>query len=181
MNCSTALRLVFSPLLLALAGGCAVVHPAVSVVGDAGATSALVGAWEGSYRSADTGRSGSIYFELVAEADSSGGEAAFGEVVMSYFDEGASFYPADPDRWPHAQGPRMKSDVLTLRFVRVGDGRVSGSLDPYTDPACGCLLYTTFEGAMSDGVIEGIFTARGPEHSHLQQGTWSVRRQPETP
>ena len=172
MRSSVALFLATSLALLMFASGCAVIHPPVPVVGDAEGVAALAGVWEGSYRSADTGRSGSIHFELVAEADS-----AVGEVVMTYFDGAVSFYPPDSDRWPRTQGPHVEVEVLTIRFVRLGAGRVSGTLDPYPEPDCGCTLLTTFEGTVGDEAIEGTFVARSPEHGHIQRGTWRVIRQ----
>lgn len=164
-------------LLLTLASGCAIVHPAVPVVGGAEATVALIGVWEGSYHSPSTGRSGAIHFELAAEPDSMTGARAAGEVVMTYFDSSVSFYPPYyHDHAPGSQGPHLETAVLTIRFVHVGDGRVSGTLDPYPNPECGCTLRTMFEGMVKEGTIEGIFVARSPEHGHVQRGTWRVVR-----
>jgi hypothetical protein len=67
--------------------------------------------------------------------------------------------------------------VLTIRFVRVGPGRVSGTLDPYADPDCGCTLVTTFEGTVEGDTIEGTFESRSQEHAHENRGTWRVARQ----
>jgi hypothetical protein len=158
--------------VLTFASGCAVVHPPVAVVGAAADLAALQGAWEGAYVSPDTRRSGSIFFDLTAGADS-----AAGEVVMVPADFGQPVRPAIPGQPPTSR-PQM--EVLTIRFVRAGPGRVSGTLDPYTDPACGCTLVTTFEGTVHGDVIEGTFTSRSLEHRHVQEGTWSVERRPET-
>ena len=166
MTRAILLFLMVVSIALVLVSGCSVLHSPVPVVVETGDASALAGVWEGSYRSADTGRSGSIHFELTAEADS-----AVGEVVMTYLDEGVSFFPRDPE-----QGPHMEAEVLTIRFVRLSADRVSGTLDPYPNPGCGCTLATTFEGVVEDGTIEGTFVARSPEHSHVQRGTWQMVR-----
>jgi hypothetical protein len=50
-------------------------------------------------------------------------------------------------------------------------------MEPYRDPACDCLLSTTFTGRRRGDVIEGTFVANpGPKHP-VQTGTWSVSRQ----
>jgi hypothetical protein len=35
---------------------------------------------------------------------------------------------------------------LTIRFVAVEGGEVTGELDPYRDPDCDCRAYTRFRG-----------------------------------
>jgi hypothetical protein len=65
--------------------------------------------------------------------------------------------------------------VLRIRFVRVDGGKVSGTLQPYRDPDCGCSVYTTFEGTVEGDVIEGTFVARHAD-GPLFRGTWLVMR-----
>jgi hypothetical protein len=144
--------------------GCAITHSAVPFASDVEDRAALEGVWEGVYQGAGTGRSGSIYFELAAEADS-----AVGEVVMTY--EGHTVRPVDPMPYPHSE-----ADVLTIRFVRLGPGRVSGTLDPYPDPDGDGTIHTTFQGTIEGDVIEGTFVAHRAART-VQRGTWRVVRQ----
>ncbi len=162
-------RMAVAALIPTLLGGCAIVHPTVPVEG---ASQALAGIWQGSYRSNDAVRSGSIYFALTAEAGNR--NAAVGEVVMQYVGGQASFYSPDVAPVPRPVASPAAAAVLTIRFVRVGGDRVSGSLASYHDPACGCLLETTFEGTRVGDTIEGTYAAQSREHDRVQRGTWHV-------
>jgi len=63
---------------------------------------------------------------------------------------------------------------LTIRFVRIAAGRVSGAIAPYTDPDCQCMVSTTFDGTLNGDRIEGTYRTTG---SSLQTtGRWQVRR-----
>lgn len=73
------------------------------------------------------------------------------------------------------------NELLTIRFVRVDGGRVSGALDPYHDPVCGCPLETTFTGRLVDAsTIEGTFVSRGPPGHRTANGRWRVTRSKES-
>lgn len=158
--------------LAALAAACASGGgmPAVEVVGSG--ARALAGAWAGEYSSGATGRSGSIQFDL-----SAGGDTAHGSVLMIPRGAGMPLRRAPSEAAQAESAPRTPQD-LTIRFVRVAEGRVSGVLDPYTDPDCGCTLSTTFEGEVRGDRIEGTFTSRGSRMHGPVTGTWSARRLP---
>ena len=47
--------------------------------------------------------------------------------------------------------------VLRIDFVQAARGQISGRLQPYRDPACGCILSTTFEGKLEGNQIAGTF------------------------
>jgi len=72
--------------------------------------------------------------------------------------------------------------VLTISFVRVAAGRVSGTLAPYADPETGAKLFTTFEGRMSGDTITGGYTThvagagRAGGAADTQTGEWTVTR-----
>ena len=165
-------RGVFFAALLLLLGGCSVTHQPVPVYGEASNLQHLSGQWEGSYSSYGTGRSGAIFFDLAAAADS-----AVGEVVMyaaGRYDE------ADPSA--HEGQVRLEtthSEVLTISFVRTDGNLVSGRLSPYIDPNCGCTLSTIFEGELIGDRIEGTFTSHSHEHEHTNLGMWHVVRHQE--
>ena len=155
----------FLALLLA-ATGCAGSHQPVPVFGEDASLNALVGQWEGTYSSHGTGRSGTIFFDLTADADS-----AFGEVLMTPAEGTAPFDGAGVALY--------RAQVLTISFVRAEGSLVSGQLSLYTDPACGCILSTKFEGEILSDRIEGTFATTSPTQVHTNLGMWEVtRKQP---
>jgi hypothetical protein len=161
----------FSPALLPLALiACGASRSPVPVVGAATDISALAGEWVGDYSSLESGRSGSISFTLKAATDS-----AFGDVMMIPVGLGRPLQPWRGENM--AGGPQAgpASTVLTIRFVRVQQGHVSGTLDPYADPQTGARLLTTFSGELSGNSIAGTYTTRLPS-GETQIGRWSVQR-----
>jgi len=158
-----------STLLLPLAlGACAASRAPVPLVGASGDVSALTGEWTGDYSSAESGRSGSITFTLRAAGDS-----AFGDVIMIPAAWGRPLMPYRQQNAAGSQSP--ETTVLTIRFVRVQQGHVSGTLDPYADPQTGARLLTTFSGEVNGNSIAGTYTTRLPS-GDTQTGRWSVQR-----
>ncbi|HKC40971.1 MAG TPA: hypothetical protein VKC15_15630 [Gemmatimonadales bacterium] len=158
--------LAASSLLFA---ACATTQPSVPLVGRSADIAALAGEWTGEYSSTESGRSGSITFTLRAAADS-----AVGDVVMIPVGWGR---PLAPWRGEAAAVPaaRPMTEVLTISFVRVDQGRVNGTLAPYADPQTGARLLTTFNGQMSGNTITGTYTTRLTS-GETQTGRWSVQR-----
>jgi len=142
----------------------------VPLVGAARDVAALEGQWDGSYSSAATGRSGSISFALTATGDS-----AFGDVVMIPRGLGRPL-----QAWNNAAAPADAASprpaVLTINFVRVAEGHVTGTLAPYADPETGVQLFTAFEGLLRGDVIEGTYTTRAGRSVDSQTGEWRVTR-----
>jgi hypothetical protein len=69
-------------------------------------------------------------------------------------------------------------EALRIRFIRIGGNRISGTLEPYTDPDCGCTVTTTFIGSFAKtDKIEGTYTTVGNGLFHPAKGKWSVTRQ----
>ena len=155
-------------LILALSA-CRASRSPVPLVGGSGDVSTLKGEWSGDYSSAESGRSGSITFTLRAAGDS-----AFGDVVMI---PSALGRPLMPWRQQNVTGADQSpaSTVLTIRFVRVEHGHVSGTLDPYADPQTGARLLTTFSGELNGNTIAGTYTTRLPS-GDTQTGRWTVQR-----
>jgi hypothetical protein len=150
-----------------LLAGCAAALPApVAVVGADADLHALAGEWAGEYWGGSDGRSGSIVFRLDAVTG-----AAVGDVVM--VPTGAGPLRPHPDAAAEA-GAAVP--VLGIRFVRAAGGHVTGVLEPYRDPECGCALTTTFQGRLDDGVVEGTFVTRGSGTHPESAGSWRVRR-----
>jgi len=139
------------------------------VVGASSDLSALAGDWVGDYSSVESGRSGSITFTLRAATDS-----AFGDVVMVPAGLGRPLLPWRGENM--AGGAQIPtSTVLTIRFVRVEAGHVSGTLDPYADPQTGARLLTTFSGELKGNTIAGTYSTRLPS-GDTQTGRWTVQR-----
>jgi hypothetical protein len=159
---------LLAPLCLSLLAACASAPPPpVPITGDAAGLHRLDGEWVGDYWSGSTGRRGTIRFALEADVG-----AAWGEVWMD---------PAPPAR-TGAEGGHIPpgaavSQPLQIRFVRVGsEGVVSGTLEPYRDPACDCLVSTTFHGEIDGDSIAGEYTTRGPRTYAETGGRWQARR-----
>jgi hypothetical protein len=154
-----ALGLVASTL------ACASKSPGIAITSNDFDLNPLVGEWHGGYKGSETGRSGTISFTLRA------GEAnASGNVVM--IPTAAVNAPAVDS----AQAARRQ--VLTIHFVRKEGGSVTGTLDPYGDPECGCQVNTTFQGTFTDArTIEGTYTTvPSRPGTGVTTGTWKVTR-----
>ncbi len=123
----------------------------------------LVGEWRGNYTNPQAGRSGTIAFTLHA-----GVSSASGNVVM---------IPQTADSSLSSAAAVARS-VLKINFIRKEGSKVSGTLDPFRDPSCGCQVTTTFEGAFRDAhTIEGTFsTAPLVAGPRVTNGTWKVTR-----
>lgn len=154
-----------------LTAGCAWKRTPVPIISDTGSAALLVGNWSGEYSSRETGRSGSISFDLASEKDT-----AYCDVVMV-----PKVQTFELTTGAQPQGPIVKPEALQqplkIRFIRLGEGRVSGTLDPYRDPQCDCPVTTTFDGKITSAdTIEGTYITRG---SGIQSstGTWKVNRQ----
>ena len=160
------LSLVLVPVALA---ACGASRSPVPVVGAATDVSALAGEWVGDYSSMESGRSGSITFTLRAATDS-----AFGDVIMVPAGLGRPLVPWRGENVT-GRGQMSPSTVLTIRFVRVEQGHVSGTLDPYGDPQTGERLLTTFRGELKGNTIAGTYITRLPS-GETQTGRWSVQR-----
>jgi hypothetical protein len=162
---SKTFSIVFLPMAL---GACGASRSPVPVVGAATDITALRGEWAGDYSSAQSGRSGSITFTLRAAGDS-----AFGDVMMVPKGWGRALVPWN--ELGRAAATSQAPSVLTIRFVRVEGGHVSGTLDPYADPQTGERLLTTFNGELKGNTITGAYTTR-LSSGDQQTGRWTVQR-----
>ena len=128
----------------------------------------LVGQWRGSFSSAQTGRTGTIAFNLNA-----GESAATGSVVM--FAKPDSLL--DPEERELAANVPDRT-VLQIHFLRKEGGTVSGGLNPYRDPDCDCTVTTLFQGSFTNSTtIEGTYTTvRNKPGSDIVSGKWKVAR-----
>lgn len=154
-----------------LAAACASAPAPVAVTGSPDGLAALVGEWSGVYTyDGDSRRGGSIVFRLNAA-----GDTARGDVLMTL--PGSSACPVIlPPPGDPCIARETPAEILAISFVRTARKTVTGSLDPYTDPDCGCMVVTTFEGRVEPKVIEGTFKARRAESGEVHRGHWMVRR-----
>lgn len=163
-----ARSIVAGVITLVTVGGCGGSQAPVPLVGPPAEIAQLAGEWYGEYSSAESGRNGSIVFTLTA-----GSDTATGDVVMT------PRMPAQavPGQAPTVGQPPPVAQALTIRFVRVAAGEVSGALAPYTDPACGCTLHTTFVGRLRADTLQGTYTSLHEQTRNVQHGRWRVVRQ----
>lgn len=148
-----------------LGAGCIWHGTPIPLVGDA---RMLQGDWEGTYVNQQSGRTGSIMFQLKAGTDS-----AYGDIVMvpNQAEE------AGPVRMTPVRGSyRMQPRVLRISFIQCGGREVTGMLDPYQDPETGERVFTTFVGRLTGDELEGTFSSAYPGSAHRLAGTWSVKR-----
>lgn len=147
----------------ALAAACASSNPAPEVPVQGGDLSALTGRWVGEYSSTETGRTGSIVFEL-----RSGDKVARGDVLMK----------PKVDAQNANDTLRNMPQMLNISFVSATGGVLRGTMDPYNDPSCNCSVQTTFVGRLSGDTIEGTFTTT-PQGSggNITTGRWKMSRE----
>lgn len=159
-------------VLLATSGivGCSRARPdPVSLTGDQVEMQKLAGSWSGEYSGVESGRSGSIVFVLKADE-----QRAYGDVVMTA--KPIVVQTRDPSIPVSATAGAQAAQTLTINFVRVADGGVSGRLAPYLDPSLGVTVETTFIGRLvAPDRLEGTFTTTGPGNT-VHHGRWRVTR-----
>jgi len=153
--------------------GCRSTQGDVPVFASSTDMSALVGEWAGEYSSPATGRSGSIVFTLA-----SGQANARGDVLMVPRGATQGLLPASgqPRSNAAATDTSKAPQTLSITFVRVENGAVSGTLEPYRDPDTGATVTTTFVGSLDGDVIEGTFTSTSPAFPAPQTGRWRATR-----
>ena len=83
----------------------------------------------------------------------------------------------------HQQGMISSSgagaSVLSIEFVRISAGEISGKIAPYDDPeVAGATLETHFTGRPDGDWIEGTFVTYSDHGVSPRRGTWRVHRKP---
>ncbi|HEX6091461.1 MAG TPA: hypothetical protein VFZ13_14995 [Gemmatimonadales bacterium] len=157
------------PVALLLALACAGTPAPVTVVGTETDLASLDGSWSGEYWGSGSGRSGSIVFEVRADSHS-----ATGDVVMIPKGANRPLHRIHDANVSEASIPT--SQLLTIRFVRIAEGRVSGELDPYHAPDCDCALLTRFLGTLRGDTISGTYETSGEHSRDRATGEWRVVR-----
>ena len=166
MRCPHGIIGAAASAALVVLAGCSSMPAPVPLVGSPADVARLEGEWTGEYASFETLRSGSITFRLAAGADT-----AFGDVLMlprQFHD----VHTTDEMRTHERARPRD----LPIRFVMTSGDRLTGVLDLYEDPECGCTLMTVFEGRIHAGTIEGDYVSTNTRTGEVTRGEWKVTR-----
>ena len=168
-------KITFATLAaVALTAGCSYVSPPIRLDGRGAEIQAMAGEWSGDYNvDGRFARHGSIWFKLAA-----GEDHAHGNVLMipQGFSRPYERYHGGSPAMPGTWVPRP-AEGLTIRFVRVGDGLVSGMLEPYWDPDRECPAETTFRGQFTGrNTITGTFRSTYSKAVLPTIGRWRVTR-----
>lgn len=166
-----ALARITALAVAVLSAGCATNPPPVSLQAGTEDMTLLRGEWHGRYWSEETGRHGSIRFELTAA-----GDTARGDVVMIPAEREERLRPVGMEDDTRVSAPRPGPSFLTIHFVRCEQGHLQGTLDAYRDPETDHPLVTTFRGEVVGDSIGGSFTAYDRVTERRAEGTWFVRR-----
>src|SRR5262245_6513090 len=143
-------------------------NPAPPVPVEGSDVSALAGRWVGEYSSPETGRTGSIVFEL-----KSGDKVARGDVLMKPKGSDSAAPPADS-----AEALKTMPQVLNISFVSATGGVLRGTIDPYRDPSCDCTVQTTFVGRFAGkDAVEGTYTTTPEGSPKITTGRWKITRE----
>jgi hypothetical protein len=140
--------------MLLLCGGCAASNSSVAVEGNDVDVSLLSGKWAGTYEGTHSGRKGTVSLDLAG-----GNRVAEGKVVMN------------------TAGDPTGAHELSIKFVQVGGRKLTGTLTPYTDPQCNCMVETEFVGVMTGDNFSGTFSSAPVGAAKQPAGTWTAQRQ----
>lgn len=171
MSHSTPYRISIALLATLLATGCATRQGPVPMEGSRDAIQHLEGAWEGEYVSPDGGVLATLSFHLDAGADTAHGDV----LVMRRWNPDALEAGTGVGALTGPPAPLL----LGIEFVRCQAGTVRGTLQPYRDPLCNCMVYTEFQGVMEGDRIRGVFRmwpSSGDPGTPLQEGSWEMIR-----
>ncbi len=153
----------------ALAFACGGAPPPVPVLATQADIRRLAGEWVGEYGSTQTGRAGSIVFTLDSVEDHAHGDVLMGPANRDWSGFDRAHVPGVAPRPTEGQ-------LLSIRFVRAEGDRVSGTIAPYKDPACGCPVQTEFVGRVRADTIAGTFEIRPLGGGGSRTGEWRVVR-----
>lgn len=140
----------------------------VQVVGAPEDLVPITGEWIGTFESAGTGRNGSITFHLTENP-----EGAHGDVLMVPKQE----FPLNDGQRHYPHSMTSGTNLLTIEFVRISAGEISGKISPYPDPENPeATLETHFSGRLDGNWIEGTFVTYSDHGISPRRGTWRVHR-----
>jgi hypothetical protein len=138
---------------VSMIGACATTSSTVAVEGDDLDVSLLAGKWEGTYEGTSSGRKGEVKLDLAA-----GNRVAEGKVMMN------------------SLGDPATARELAIKFMHVGGRKLTGTIAPYTDPQCNCMVETEFTGTKTGDTISGTFQTGREGQTKQPAGTWTATR-----
>ena len=144
---------LLSAVLSLLLAACGTSSSTVAVQGSDVDLTLLAGKWEGTYEGAQSGRKGTVSFDLYT-----GYRVAEGKVMMNAL--------ADP----------ANARELSIKFMQIGGRKLTGNIDPYTDPQCNCTVETEFIGTLKGDQISGVFHTGPAGAPKSAGGTWTATR-----
>ena len=132
----------------------------------------LTGTWEGSFVSTATKRSGIITLDLNQVANKE-----VGSITLHYQKKHPKVH-APKGHNVKKTGTYTKSKPLSVEFMAIEDGKISGTVTPYSDPVfLGKTVFSTYEGKVTGNRIEGTYTSRIGQNGNLFTGSWwAVRK-----
>lgn len=150
--------------------GChATAHP-IDLTASPSDRESLVGTWTGSY-TVDRLRDGRIDFTLQAS-----NAEAVGDVLMIPRGAHGPYGPLSPEGRARGDESFVAPEVLTIRFARAEDGRLTGALTPYWDPDRRCLATATFRGELAGAALSGTFVSVCDVPAPTYTGRWQMHR-----
>ena len=152
---------------------CVAPPPAVPMFAGRADWEILAGHWRGSYTTSAANRRGLIDFTL-----SVGDEHASGDVLMIAKGTRIPYRPYPPGDPRSGPIDAAYTQLLTIKFVRADQGRISGTIASYWDPDRDCQAAATFLGTAQARTIEGTFTSACEDGVRQIHGTWRVTRDP---
>jgi hypothetical protein len=164
-----ATSLMVPMALTALCSCSAAPPPGIPVTSASGGVRQLAGEWRGDFWSSETGRHGKIWFHMATGSDSATGQVL---MYMSKPSQAVWRSTGTPAETAHPD----ETQWLSLRFVDVEGGSLSGEIEPYTDPLCSCQVRTSFLGRLEGTRFEGTYTTRGTAREYQSGGRWSAQR-----
>ena len=137
----------------------------------------LAGEWIGTYESSATGRSGNITFHLTEQPDGAHGDVLMIPKQDFVYDREGRHQGVTSGHQGMTSGSGLS--VLSIEFVRISAGEISGKIAPYPDPeVADATLETHFTGRIDGEWIEGTFVTYSDRGVSPRRGTWRVHRKP---
>ena len=158
------------PLLLLLGCAGATHQPsAVRVQGQSRDIRRIAGTWRGEFH-AQTGRVGTIFFDLKATSETAYGDATFDRAIPTQA-------CTDMTRPPETSEVRVPV-VLQFGALTTAEGSIGGWFKPYRDPDLSCWMDTGFEGHLRGDTLSGSFFSRRTDTDTVRIGSWWAARLP---
>ena len=132
----------------------------------------LTGTWEGNFSSTVSQRSGTITLEL-----NQAGKREVGSILLQYQKQHPKVH-APKGHNVKKTGTYTKTKPLSVEFIAIEGGKISGNVTPYADPVfTRKTVFTTYEGIVTGNRIEGTYTTRVGQNGNSFTGSWwAVRK-----